>query len=185
MRDLLDRLAITLRHAGWLLRNAMQRARGWKQFILRAARVGFLSTLSAVVIRADGTQQAYGVLGHRVVTTIGAAFIVDTLQNLVEPENLNWHQSGTGSASESTADTGLGLAVGSRVLGTQSEPAATTYRTVATLTYAASLSITEHGLFWANAGANTLFDRTRFAGMPVNSGDSIQFTYDLTVSAGG
>lgn len=87
-----------------------------------------------------------------------------------------------------------------RVAGTQSNPTATQYRSVATLSFVSSLAIVEWGLFSASS-AGTLWDRRWFntAGAPstvasaalvaapinVISGDSIQMTYTLTISAGG
>lgn len=87
-----------------------------------------------------------------------------------------------------------------RVSGTQSNPFSNQYRSVATMSYVSSLAIVEWGLFSASS-SGTLWDRRWFntAGAPattaaaalvaspinVNSGDSIQFTYTLTINAGG
>jgi hypothetical protein len=167
------------------LRNLPHRARGIPQELLAAAGIGFTSKLYVTHIDRNGVRTQYGLVSRRVVTTIGAAFLVDCLQNLAEPETLNYHQSGTGNTAEATADTGLVAAVESRVAGTQSEPSSLVYRSQATLSYTGAATIVEHGIFWASSGANTLFDRSVFAGIPVNNGDSIQFTYELTVNAGG
>lgn len=184
MRDLLTRLQATLTHAGWLLRNLKHRLRGWRQMLATMARIGFASALSIIVFRADGTSQRLGVVSQRVVTTAGVGYLVDCLQNLAEAENINWHQSGTSNTAEAVGDTGLGAAVGARVSGTQSEPSANVYRTVATLSYTGSSNIVEHGIFTASSGG-TLWDRSVFGAIAVNNGDSIQFTYNLTVNAGG
>jgi hypothetical protein len=181
---LLSRLRTVLSHAQYVLRNLPSRLRGWKQMLMAAARLGFLSALSATVLRADGTTQRLGVISNRVVTTAGAGFLVDCLQNLGEAENINWHQSGTGTTAEAVGDTGLITATGTRTAGTQSEPSANVYRTVATLSYTSSLAITEHGVFTASTGG-VLWDRSVFAAINVVNGDSIQFTYNLTVNAGG
>ena len=91
--------------------------------------------------------------------------------------------SGTGVVAESNADTALGTPAGpARVSGTQVENGSNTYRTVATIAYTATLAITEHGIFSASA-AGTLLDRTVFTAINVVSGDSIQFTFDISVSA--
>jgi hypothetical protein len=56
----------------------------------------------------------------------------------------------------------------------------------ATVSFDATAAITEHGLFsQAATGGGTLWDRTVFSAINVVSGDSIQFAYSLTVSAGG
>lgn len=144
----------------------------------------FDSELSAILIRADGSRVDYGVISRRVVTDVGVAYLVDCLQNLAEPENINWHDSGTGTGNEAVGDTTITPAGPARVSGTQSEPAANQYRTLGTIVYAGTLAITEHGLFTASS-AGTLWDRSKFAAINVVSGDSIQFTYTLTVNSGG
>jgi len=168
----------------YIVRNLPNRLRGFKAEVFRAANLGVLSELSAIHYKANRNIINLGVLGRRVVTDAGVAFLVDAFQNLVEIENMNWHASGTDNTAENVADTTLGVEVATRVNGTQSEPAANQYRTVATIPYTATLAIVEHGIFSANA-AGTLWDRTVFAAINVNNGDSIQFTYTLTVNAGG
>ena len=183
-RDLLSSLRRSLSVASWLLRNLRHRVRGWQQTLRALARLGLAAALSVTVLRADGRRERLGVVSQRVVTNAGVAFLVDAMQNLTEAEAINWHQSGTGTAAEGVGDTGLGTAVGSRIAGTQSEPSANVYRSVATLSYSASHAITEHGIFTA-VSAGTLFDRSVFTAINVTNGDAIQFTYDLTVNAGG
>jgi hypothetical protein len=169
------------------IRNLPHRMRGFRAELLRLSKVGFIGTLRGVYIPGDGNgaQTDLGVLSRRVVTDIGAQFVVDALQNLVEMETINYHQSGTDNTAEDVSDTDLGTAVGSRTAGTQSEPSSTVYQSQATINYTSTLTITEHGIFWASSGASTLFDRSVFTGVPVNNGDSIQFTYQLTVNSGG
>lgn len=184
-RGLLAKLTTTLRHAKWLIQNLPHRLRGWKQMLMAAARLGLCSALAAVhVSGATGKHTALGVVSQRVVTTAGVGFLVDAMQNLTEAEAINWHQSGTGAVAEAVGDTVLGTAVGSRVAGTQSEPSANVYRTVATLSYTTTSAITEHGVFTASTGG-VLWDRSVFSAINVVNGDSIQFTYNLTVNAGG
>jgi len=105
-----------------------------------------------------------------------------------------------GAADTAMTTTAIGSGLAARVTGTPTNPSANIYRSVATLAFTASLSISEWGIFSA-ATSGTLWDRRWFntAGAPnttpsaaltgqtigVNSGDSIQFTYNLTVSAGG
>lgn len=141
--------------------------------------------LSAILIRKDGTRIDLGVICRRSVTNAGVQFLRDCFSNTAEPENMNWHDSGTGSVAENVTDTALGAAAGpARVSGTQSSPAANQYRTVATVAYTSTLAITEHGIFSASS-AGTLWDRSVFTAINVVSGDSIQFTYTLTINAGG
>lgn len=172
------------RATAYRIRNLPHRARGWKAELCRAFGLGMVGELSIKVIHADGTEDDYGVVSRRVVTTAGANFVVDAFQNLAELENFNWHASGTNNTAEATSDTALGTEVASRASGTQSEPASNQYRSVGTITYAAGFTIVEHGLFSANA-AGTLWDRSVFGGIAVVATDQIQFTYTLTVNAGG
>lgn len=178
---LVDRLTVL-----WFrLRNLPHRARGWKQELAHLAQIGPSAALSLVLLRRDGTRLVLGLVSRRVVTTAGVNAMVDAFQNLFELENFNFHDSGTGVAVEASADTALQTpSGGARVSGTQTEPAANQYRTQATLAYTSTLAITEHGVFSA-AAAGTLLDRSVFSAVNVNNGDSIQFTYTLTINAGG
>lgn len=125
-----------------------------------------------------------GILGRRVITNAGRDFLVDAFQNTVEIEAMRWHGSGTDNTAENVTDTTLGVEVESRQSGTQTENGSNVYRTVATITYTATRTIVEHGIFSA-VSSGTLWDRTVFAGIGVDNTDSIEFTYDLTVTAGG
>ncbi|MFN7341553.1 MAG: hypothetical protein ACK5VI_10800 [Opitutia bacterium] len=169
----------------WKVRNLRNRLRGWKQELIAATNLAPHAELHMAVIRANGQRVELGRVGRRVVTNNGVAAIVDAFQNTFELENFNWHDSGTSSTAEAVGDSVLGTAAGpARVSGTQSEPATNQYRTVATISYTGTASIVEHGLFSAST-AGVLFDRTVFTAVGVNNGDSIQFTYTLTVNAGG
>ena len=151
-----------------------------------ADRVTMRGEVAAKIIRADGRAVDLGCIGKRVVTNAGVTYMRDDFNDAAGDINaFNQHDSGTGTVAEAVGDTALGAAAGpARVAGTKSVPAANQYRTVATIAYTATLAITEHGLFSA-AAAGTLWDRTVFAAINVVSGDSIQFTYTLTINAGG
>lgn len=169
----------------WKIRNIPTRLRGWKAELCHLLGLGCLADLQATLVTADGTRVPLGTVSRRVVTNNGVAFLVDALQNLTEAEALNYHDCGTGVGAEAAADSALGTAYGgARATGTQSEPASNQYRSVGTVSFTSTLAITEHGLFSA-AAAGTLFDRSVFAAINVVSGDSIQFTYTLTLTAGG
>lgn len=167
------------------IKNLRHRARGWREEMMAVAGLGFNCELSATLVKADGSRVKLGVLSRRLVTNAGVAAVVDAFQNLFELELFNFHDSGTGNTAEAVGDTALVTPAGpARVTGTQSEPAANQYRSQATITYTTTQTIVEHGLFSASSGG-TLWDRSVFAGIAVNNGDSIQFTYTLTVNAGG
>lgn len=144
------------------------------------------SELRGVLKRADGTRVDYGVLGRRVVTDVFVDDLVDELQSYTGIDGYQYHDSGEGNTAEATTDTDIETTDGeSRASGTQTEGGSTNvYQSVGTISYTSSKAITEHGLFNASTGG-TLMDRTVFSAINVSSGDSIEFTYELTVSAGG
>jgi hypothetical protein len=169
----------------WKLRNLPTRLRGVKAEIFNLLGIGVCVALEATHIAADGTRTPLGIVSRRVVTDTGVGYLVDALQNLTEAENLNWHDAGTGVGAEAVGNTTLGTPFGgSRVSGTQTEPASNQYRTTATIPFTSSLAITEHGLFSASS-SGTLFDRSVFSAINVVNGDSIQFQYTLTLTSGG
>lgn len=144
------------------------------------------SELRAVHRRRDGTQVDYGVLSYRVVTSAFVGFVVDQLQTETSVfGDFKFHDSGVGTTAENASDTAMETTDGeSRATGTQTEASANQYRSVGTITYSTNKAITEHGLF-NDASAGTLMDRSVFAAINVVNGDSIQFTYTLTVNSGG
>ena len=124
---------------------------------------------------------------RRCVTDAFVALLVDTLQaSQAAFSTFKYHDSGTGTVAEAATDTILGTPCAeARDAGTQIEGATSNiYKSVATHTYAAAFAITEHGLFNA-VTAGTLMDRSVFAAVNVANTEKIEFTYQLTVNAGG
>lgn len=163
----------------------------WRAFWRRSDKnagggVAYKGELSAKHIRADGRVTDLGVLSRRIVTTAGVNFMASDFADGASDINLfDFHASGTGVVAEAVGDTALGTdSAVARVSGTASNPTANQYRSVATMSYVSTLSITEHGLFSAST-SGTLWDRSVFTAIPVVSGESIQFTYTLTITAGG
>jgi hypothetical protein len=185
MNPILYRLKQLDVYIGRLLQKCFVKASGL------FAVTSMTSRLDAVVIPADGSDPYdLGLLSIRVVTNAGVAFMgTDFNAGTTEITNMNFHDSGTGVAAENVTDTDLGTPAGptTRATGTQSNPASGQYRTVGTITYTSTLAITEHGIFnqAARGGGSTLWDRSVFSAINVNNGDSIQFTYTLTINAGG
>jgi hypothetical protein len=142
-----------------------------------------------------GRQRDLGLAGCRVVTTTGVNFLVDALQGLVEPELLRFHGIGTGGAAEAVGNTGLTTELTTQYQAANTRPtgslgelsgSANVFETSATITVSASVAITEHGIFsQAATGGGVLLDRTLFAAVNLASGESLQATYDLTLTAGG
>jgi hypothetical protein len=166
--------------------------RGWFQTKIALAisatfgGMAVVSELSAIHYRADGSVITLGVLAYRAVTTAFVTFVVDQLQTETSVfGDFKFHDSGVGVTAENAADTIIETTDGeSRATGTQTESAANAYRSVGTISYTTTKAITEHGLF-NDASAGTLMDRSVFTAINVVSGDSIQFTYTITLAAGG
>ncbi len=151
-------------------------------------RIDVLGTLDARVIRSNGTSLDLGCVGRRVVTTAGVNYMRDDFAaaaGAADITNYKFHACGTGTTAEAIGDTALVTDSGvARVTGTQVAFASKQYQSVATMAFTGALAITEHGIFSAST-AGTLWDRTVFAAINVANGDSIQFTYTLTIADGG
>ena len=143
--------------------------------------------LSAIVIKKDGSRVDYGAISYRLVTDAFVEFVVDQLQTETSIfGDFLHHDSGVGTTGAAVGDTDIETTdAESRATGSQTEGAsANIYKSVGTIAYTSGLAITEHGLFNAATGV-TLMDRHTFAAINVVNGDSIEFTYELTVSSGG
>lgn len=159
----------------------------WAQMSSKAlGTMAVTSQLSAILKKANGEMIDLGVLGYRSVTTAFVTFVVDQLQTESSLfGDFKYHDSGVGTTAENITDTAMETTDGeSRATGTQTESAANAYRSVGTISYTTTKAITEHGLF-NDATTGTLMDRTVFSAVNVVNGDSIQYTYTLTISAGG
>jgi len=117
------------------------------------------------------------------LTTAGREWVIDKLQSTAPNSNavMGWVAWGTGSTAENVADTALVTeASEARVVATQSQPTATTDRAVGTITAGGTKTIAEVGRFNQLAVGGVMQQRHVFIGIPVVSGDQIQFTLDLT-----
>ena len=164
--------------------------------ILKATKSQLMVAYGALylkIIRTNGEVIYLGLAGTKVVTDNGVGFIVDGFQNLVELENMKYHGIGTGSTAESASETALVTELtteyspdNTRATGTTTENGSNVYRTVGTNTVDATVSLREHGIFTqAATGGGVLLDRTLYSLITLNSGDSLQSTYDLTITSGG
>lgn len=165
--------------------------RGWLAYHLArplARFFGFfvaVGRLQIVHVRADGSRMNYGHV-YNLVTTAFVNFMVDQLQTETSVwGDFKYHDSGVGTTGAAVGDTDIETTDGeSRATGTQAENAANIYESVGTIAYTTTKAITEHGLFNAATGP-TLMDRHTFSAINVVNGDSIEFTYRLTCTAGG
>jgi hypothetical protein len=161
---------------------------------LKGTGVFGIGRLYASVIRADGTIEHLGLLSTKSITDAGVAYLVDDWDNdATDITSLHFHGCGTGTNAENVTDVALQTESttalnpdNTRATGTESQPAANQLRTIGTVTFDNTAAITEHGIFsQAATGGGTLWDRSVFSAINVVSGDSIQFTYTLSVSSGG
>jgi hypothetical protein len=130
-----------------------------------------------------------GFLSARLITNTGVGFLVDDWDDsTTDITTMTYHDSGTSSTAEAATDTDLITPAGptTRATGTADQPASNQLRNIGTIAYTGTLGIVEHGLFSqaARGGGSVLWDRSIFSVINVVSGDSIQFTYTLTVTAG-
>lgn len=141
-----------------------------------------------------GVAENHGLVSTKLITDAGVAFLVDDWDNNGQDlTTMNFHGCGTGAVAENVTDTALGTESttvlnpdSTRATGTRSQPAANQYRSVGTATFDGAAAITEHGIFsQAATGGGVLWDRSVFSAINVANGDSIQFTYTATISAGG
>ena len=183
--------------ARWKRSNLSNLWRGMKRIM--AARVLNLATfygqLALVKINGDGSWVDYGLVSLRVVTTAGVTFLATRLTDAnTSIGNFDFHGFGTGGTAEAIGDTALVTELttqyavdNTRPTGTPSNPSANVYQSVGTLSpdTGGTIAITEHGLFSASSGV-TLLDRSLFSAVNLVAGsDSLQATYQLTLSAGG
>ena len=145
------------------------------------------ASLSAKLIRGDGSIKDYGVVCEKKVTGAFVTFIVaQMVTETSEIGDFKYHDSGVGVTGEVNTNTviettdGESRATGNQVAG--GTGTAPTYTTVGTIAYTTTKAITEHGVFSQVTGG-TLLDRSVFTAINVVSGDSIQFTYVATFNA--
>ena len=177
----------------WKLNNAPHVWAGWwRHQIACLLGIGhFYSRLYARLFRVDGTVIDYGLISTRMVTDAGVAFLVDDwMDDSADITDMKYHACGTDDdPGEATTDTALNAeatAATNRVAGAQTQPAANQLRSIATQSFTDTAALVEHGLFSsAVEESGTLWDRSIFSVINVGDGDSIQWTYTCTISAGG
>jgi hypothetical protein len=114
----------------------------------------------------------------------GKAIVTNYLNGgaATQPKYVAW---GTGAGTTAATDTTLFTEVGTRTSGatTQQTTSTTndTFQVVGTLTAGSSLTITNAGTFDASTSGN-LFVKGDFTGVPLSTGDSIQFTVKVQFS---
>jgi hypothetical protein len=162
--------------------------------VITATAHGYTTNDLVIIASVGGNTNANNTWQISAVTT-------NTFSLLGSTGNSAYTSGGTAQLLNGAGDTALTTAAGTaRVAGTQSNPSANVYKSIATISFTSSLTISEWGMFSAST-SGTLWDRRWFntAGAPattasaaliastigVNNGDSIQFTYQLTCTQGG
>lgn len=153
-------------------------------------------SLYGQIIHADGSVTDCGLLGRRVVTDAGVAYLTADMNNASGSSDISlfkYHAWGVGTTAEAASQTALVTELtteyvgNTRVTGSQAN-STNTYTTVGTLTpdSGGTLAITEHGIFSA-ASAGTLWDRTKFTAVNLDqtAGDSLACTYVGTFPSAG
>lgn len=137
---------------------------------------------AAAVLSGDATPAQMALVTTAGVNYMAADFLSSSSARI---NAFNYSDCGTGTTAAATSDTALVTPAGTaRVAGTQSNPSANQYRTVATINFTSSLAITEYGLFSAST-SGTLWDRRVFSAINVSSGDSVAFQYTVQLNSGG
>lgn len=102
--------------------------------------------------------------------------------------NFEFHGIGTSSAAIAETDGGCTTEAttqyavdNTRATGTQTNNGANIYRTVATNTVDASITVEEFCLMDVNTGAGNMWTRILTGTVALTSGDGLQTTYDLTI----
>ena len=114
----------------------------------------------------------------------GKAIVTNYLNGgaATQPKYVAW---GTGAGTTAATDTTLFTEVTPRVSGTTSQVTTSTtndtFQVVGTQTAGTTETITNAGLFDASTSGN-LFVKGDFTGVPLNSGDSIAFTFKVQFS---
>jgi hypothetical protein len=146
-------------------------------------------------VRAEGgiLYDDYGIVSRKVVTDNGVGLLVDTFDNTLANGDCRYHGLGTGGTAEAASQTALVTELtteynpnSTRATGTFSQPSANISQSVATNTVDASAAVTEHAPFTqAATGGGVMLDRSLFSVINLASGDSLQSTYQLTLTSGG
>ena len=171
---------------------------------------------NASPIQITATSHGYGTNDLVTIASVGGntnangiwqitVLTANTFQLIGSTGNSAYTSGGTAQLLNGAGDTALttsavGAGLSARVAGTQSNPSANIYKSVATLSFTASLTLSEWGIFSAST-SGTLLDRRWFntAGAPattasaalvastigVNGGDSVTPTYQLSLVSGG
>jgi hypothetical protein len=117
-----------------------------------------------------------------VVVTVGKNYLATWLTAATQADYfMRYIALGTGAAAASASDTALGTELATRVAGTLTSSGAV-WQNVATFGAGVNTgAITEAGIFSASS-AGTMFARQTFGTITKAAGDSLQVTWQITIS---
>jgi len=155
--------------------------------------VEYYGLLTAVIKRANGTEEDLGLVSCKSVTLQFCEHLVDYMAQSVDTNlnDYNQHKMGSGSTAAATGDTALIAAMS----GAQAEGGLTAathgsssivYQSIGTVTstYGTDTEVREHGIF-NRSTEGYLLDRSTVAAISIEIDDVITWTYDLTIVTGG
>jgi len=199
MQKTLVKFAYQLRnwkaHARWMFIGAYHAVDGQlAKWLNDTSKVKIYANLNATLIDKHGDRTPLGIVSRRVVTTAFVNYLRDCMANGAggaDIKTFKYHDCGTGTTNEAITDTALVTPCTTqlnpnttRAVGTQDNATAKTYKSVGTLVFDEVVTVTEHGVFNA-ASAGVLADRSKFAGIPRDPGESIDFVWSLVIADGG
>jgi len=119
---------------------------------------------------------------HNVITTVGKNFLAAWLAAASQANPfMSYMALGSDTAAADASDTDLGSQLGSRVVGSLSSSTNTWTNQATFGPGVATGAVTEAGLFSASTGG-TLFARQTFAVQNKLAGDTIVFTWNVSIS---
>lgn len=134
-------------------------------------------------------KQDCGLVGVREVTTEFVKHLADGMMDSSVPIDVfNKHAMGDGSTAETDSQVALVNQVDGRNVGSQTHGATSNiYKSVATITAGSAYTAIEHGIFDSTgAASDVMLDRTLVASPPtLATDDEVEWTYQLTLNAGG
>ena len=115
-----------------------------------------------------------------IFTNVGENLVTDYIDGTASAP-ANWYVGwGTGAGTAAKGDTTLFTeAAESRVASAETQPSSNVNQFVAEITSASTQTITNAGLFDAATVGNMML-KSNFTGIAVDSGDRIEFTFQLT-----
>ena len=157
----------------------------WREQVAKALEIpSYWGKLYVKYVKADGTVVNYGLVSNRVVTDQFVEALTDDLQGATTLiNNYKYHACGEDGRAGATSDVWVYTPAGTTD-GTQIEGAsANIYKSVATISFTTTKAVCEHVI--GAATTQSSMDRHNFSTINVSNGDSIEFTYQLTNTAGG